>query len=109
MKSTSAILKELTQHEDKHIPLAEVMKRGGSRAHGLGLLLFALPETLPIPIPSVSLALGIPLVVISGHLILFGEGKGIPRAIRDRSIPASLLWSKRLQNISYRSLRNLST
>jgi hypothetical protein len=71
--------------------MGEVMRRGGSRAHGLGLLLFALPETLPIPIPSLSLILAIPLVGISAHLTLFGEGRGVPKQIRDRSIPISLV------------------
>ena len=67
------------------------MRQGGSRAHGLGLLLFALPETLPIPLPSMSTILAIPLIVISGHLILFGESRGIPRKIRDRSVSTSLV------------------
>lgn len=91
MKHTSAILKELAGHDGERIPMGEVMRRGGSRAHGLGLLLFALPETLPLPIPSISLILAIPLVVISAHLVLFGEGQGIPKQIRDRSIPVSLV------------------
>jgi hypothetical protein len=91
LKSISAILKELAHREDEKITMGDVMRQGGSRAHGLGLLMFALPETIPIPVPSLSMLLAIPLVLISGHLILFGEGKGIPKQIRDRSIPASAI------------------
>ena len=91
MKSISAILKELAHRKDEKITLGDVMRQGGSRAHELGLLLFALPETLPIPLPSLSAVLAIPLIVISGHLILFGEGQGIPRKIRDRSVSTSLV------------------
>jgi hypothetical protein len=91
LKSISAILQELAHRKDEKITLGDVMRQGGSRAHGLGLLLFALPETLPIPLPSMSTILAIPLIVISGHLILFGESRGIPRKIRDRSVSTSLV------------------
>ena len=89
MKNTSAILKSLSRH-DGEVSLGDAMRQGGSRAHGLGLLLFALPETIPLPVPSLSTVLAIPLILIAGHLILFGEGQGIPKKIRDRCIPASV-------------------
>lgn len=89
MKHTSAILKALSK-KDGAVSLGDAMKQGGSRAHGLGLLLFAVPETIPLPVPSLSTVLAIPLVLISGHLILFGEGGGIPKKIRAWSIPASI-------------------
>ena len=41
--------------------------------------------------PSLSTILAIPLVLISGHLILFGEGRGIPQKIRKWCIPASIV------------------
>jgi hypothetical protein len=91
LKSISGILKDLAHRKDEQITLGDVMREGSSRAHGLGLLVFALPETLPIPVPSLSIVLAIPLIVIAGHLILFGEGGGIPKNIRDRSIPASMI------------------
>ena len=91
MKRISAILKALAHRKGEKVALGDVIRQGGSRAHGLGLLLFALPETLPIPVPSISTVLAIPLILISGHLILFGEGQGIPKKIRDRSISTSLV------------------
>ena len=91
LKSISGILEELAHRQGEQINLNDVMRQGGSRAHGLGLLLFALPETIPIPVPSLSTILAIPLVLISGHLVLFGEGHGIPKKLRDRSIPASIV------------------
>jgi hypothetical protein len=90
LQSISAILKELAR-SDENATVGDVMRKGGSRGHGLGLLLFALPETIPIPVPSISTFLAIPLILISGHLILFGEGKGIPKKISERSIPASVI------------------
>jgi hypothetical protein len=87
LKRISAILEELAHRKDERTTVARVMKKGGSRGHGLGLLMFALPEAIPIPIPSLSTVLAIPLILISGHLVLFGEGKGISRKIGDWTIP----------------------
>jgi hypothetical protein len=91
LKSISAILEELAHRKDETTTVGDVMRKGGSRGHGLGLLMFALPETIPIPVPSLSTFLAVPLVLISGHLILFGEGRGIPKRIRERSLPASAI------------------
>ena len=84
-------MEELARRKDDTTTVGDVMRKGGSRGHGLGMLMFALPETIPIPVPSLSTLLAIPLILISGHLILFGEGKGIPKAVRERSIPASAI------------------
>jgi hypothetical protein len=91
LKSVSKILEELAHRKDEKTTVGDVMQKGGSRGHGLGLLMFALPETIPIPVPSLSTLLAIPLVLISGHLVLFGEGRGISKKIRERSIPASAI------------------
>jgi hypothetical protein len=51
--------------------------------------MIALPETLPIPVPSASIVLAVPLVLISAHLLVFGEGRGIPKRLRKQSISTS--------------------
>jgi hypothetical protein len=86
---TSAVLKKLSK-KDGEVALGDAMKETRSRAHGLGLLLFSLPETIPLPVPSLSTILAVPLVLISGHLMLFGEQGGIPKKIRAWCIPASI-------------------
>jgi hypothetical protein len=91
LKRTSAILKALSERDDDRILLGDIARQSGSRAHGFGLLLFALPETLPLPLPSLSIVLAVPLILISGHLTLFGEGSRIPKQVRDRSLPASVV------------------
>ena len=63
----------------------------GSRAHGIVLILFALPDTLPLPVPSVSLVLGVPLVVVAAHLVLFGEASRLPERVMAAQIPTSTL------------------
>lgn len=69
--------------DDGGLSLGELSRAFGSRAHGSALLLLGLPEALPLPVPSVSAVLGIPLVVISAHLALYGEESRLPRRLRD--------------------------
>ena len=91
MKKTSAILKSLSDEKKGQITIGDVIAETGSRAHGFGLLLFALPEALPLPLPSLSTILAIPLILLSAHLIVFGEGPGIPERARRQTIRASVL------------------
>jgi hypothetical protein len=76
---TSKILRDLDAAGQGPVPLAAMLRAMGSRVHGMLLLLLALPDTLPMPVPSTSTVLGIPLVAIAGHLVLFGEGSNLPR------------------------------
>jgi hypothetical protein len=63
----------------------------GSRAHGMALLIFILPEVVPLPVPSIGAILGIPLILIAGHLMLFGEHAGFPVRLMKVRIPVSAL------------------
>lgn len=68
--------------------LGQVLERLGSRAHGTAILLMAIPEALPVPIPSAGAVLGVPLIAVSAHLALFGERGTLPRrALRWRLPP----------------------
>jgi len=63
----------------------------GSRAHGIALILFALPDALPLPIPSLSTVLGVPMVLVASHLVLFGEASTLPERVLAAQIPTSTL------------------
>jgi hypothetical protein len=63
----------------------------GSRAHGIALILFALPDTLPLPFPSLSAVLGVPLVLVAAHLVLAGEDSGLPERVLAAKIPTRML------------------
>jgi hypothetical protein len=75
---TSKILLDLDAAESRPIYLGTMFGAMGSRVHGMVLLLLALPDTLPMPIPSTSTVLGIPLLIVAAHLVLFGEGSQLP-------------------------------
>jgi hypothetical protein len=87
----SEVLRSLAARAEPSIPLGEVIAAAGSRVHGLAILLFALPEALPLPLPSASAILGVPLLLVSAHLAVFGERAPLPSWIQTRAIPRSTL------------------
>jgi hypothetical protein len=87
----SEILKSLADSEEDHVAVKEIVAAMGLRAHGIALILFSLPDAIPLPIPSLSTVLGIPLVLIAFHLVLFGEGSGLPRRVLSAQIPLSAI------------------
>lgn len=88
----SQLLRELAASPQQSVSVAAAMATvGWSRAHGLALILFALPETIPLPLPSLSAVLGIPLVVVAAHLTVFGEGSMLPQRALQVRMPRRLL------------------
>jgi hypothetical protein len=88
---TSQILRRLAASSERFASVREVMGAMGSRAHGIALIIFALPDALPLPLPSLSTVLGIPLVFVAGHLVLAGEDSGLPERVLSARIPTSTL------------------
>jgi len=80
-------LQSLAAHQEQSIPVGSVVSAAGSRVHGLALLLFALPDALPLPIPSVSAIIGLPLLLLSVHLIIFGDNSRLPARVESSRIP----------------------
>lgn len=91
IEKTSVILKSLADSDNERLSLQDVIKATGARAHGVGLLLFALPETIPIPLPGVSAVIGVPLILIAAHLIAFGEGRGLPQRLLRQTVPTTMV------------------
>ena len=89
LPALSCVLRALP--EDGTVAFGELAARLGSRAHGLALLLLSLPDAVPLPIPSLSAVLGLPMTAISLHLTLFGEGSGIPRWLARRPVPGMVI------------------
>jgi hypothetical protein len=87
--TASEILRKLGTGEEKTIRVGAVVTAVGSRVHGLALLLFAIPDALPLPIPSVSPIIGLPLVLISAHLIAFGDKSRLPKRVEAARIPGA--------------------
>lgn len=88
---TSRILQDLDAVGPGPVHLSTMFAAMGSRVHGMVLLLLALPDTLPLPVPSTSTVLGIPLVMVAAHLVLRGEGSQLPARARSIAVPRRVL------------------
>lgn len=70
----------------ERITLGDLRHEFGERAFGLLLLVFTLPNCIPIPgIPGVSLVTGLPVVFFALQLAIGQEEPYLPAWIRDRS------------------------
>jgi len=70
-----------------YVTLGEAIDLASTRMHGIAILLMALPECVPLPIPSIGAVLGIPLIAVSAHLAIFGERGDLPARARELKIP----------------------
>ncbi len=90
-RPTSEILQTLADEAGDKIAFGDVTAATGSRKHGFGLVLFALPELLPIPFVGFSAILAIPLGLLSLHLLIYGERTSVPEGVRRREMPSKVV------------------
>ena len=75
------------------VTLGSALDQAGARMHGVAILLFALPDSIPLPIPSAGAILGVPLMIISAHLALYGERGSLPLRARRIRLPLRMIES----------------
>ena len=75
-------------HGDE-LTLAEIVTRLGDRAFGLAILLFALPNTIPVGIPGISSICAVPIMLFAIQLMLGKQRLWMPRWLASRSVPAA--------------------
>jgi hypothetical protein len=73
---TSELLERLLRAHPAGEPwtLGERVAVLGDRAFGVLLLMFALPNLVPVPLPAMSTVLGVPLILLAGQMLI-----GLPR------------------------------
>lgn len=90
--STANFFLQLVRRFEGTAPtFGEVAGFAGPRAYAAILLLFALPEALPLPIAGMSTILAIPLVLVSVQMILHGADPRVPRWLSQRRVPLSMM------------------
>lgn len=89
--SASRVLRELGSRSEETISFGDLVGAAGARVHGLALLLLALPETLPLLLPSASTFLAVPLMLIALHLVMFGEDSGWSSSLRHLHLRRSVV------------------
>lgn len=73
------------------VSLDQALGATGTRAHALALALFSLPEALPLPVAGLSAVLALPLILISGHLLVMGGRRPLPDFLLQRKLNPNLL------------------
>jgi len=89
--------------------VGRVVEAAGAGGAGMLLLLFALPEALPLPVAGMSAVLAVPLMLVSAQLALGRTVPWLPPAVLRRRVPARLLrltveaalpWARRAERLS---------
>jgi hypothetical protein len=85
---TSEILKKLISDEShEFLTVEQIVKALGPTSFGTSLMVFSIPEVLPIPLPGMTTVVVIPTGIISWQLIRGQPEVHLPNALLKRSIP----------------------
>src|SRR5215469_6059295 len=86
----SVMLRRLLEDESrKSLTIEEIISGLGPRSMPTSLMLFTIPEVLPIPIPGLSTAVVIPTGIISYQMLRGQKDLSLPRWLLERSVPRS--------------------
>ncbi|HEY3898488.1 MAG TPA: exopolysaccharide biosynthesis protein [Chthoniobacter sp.] len=87
-RRTSEILRGIIENNPQdQISVEQIVAGLGTTSFGTSLMVFSIPEVVPIPIPGLSAVVALPTGIISAQMI---GGKGevrLPKALLKRSIP----------------------
>jgi hypothetical protein len=86
----STMLRQVSEQAHERITLAELVQVFGDRAFGALMLIFAIPNVLPLP-PGSSSVLGAPLILIAGQLAIGRRVLWLPAAFLGKSVPRDYL------------------
>jgi hypothetical protein len=84
-QSISNVMLQLAATANETVTVRDLLDHFGERAFGALLLVFALPNALPMP-PGVSLLMGLPLLLISVQLMLGRSGLWLPKSMTKRGV-----------------------
>jgi len=72
--------------QGERIALGDIVRALAHRGHGLLLLLFALPNLVPLYLPGLAAIFSLPLAVVSTQMLLGRRHAWLPNAVLDRSL-----------------------
>jgi len=86
----SRIMRQLGNTPDgRRISISELLGILGDRAFGAIMLIFALPNAVPIPIVGISAVLGLPIVILAAQMAIGRRTPYLPAWIARRSLTAA--------------------
>lgn len=88
---TSSILREIASGSLEVVTIGSLSEKLGDRGFGLLLLIFAIPNAIPLPIPAASAITGLPLIFLAAQLCLGRQKIWLPHFIAKREIKMAML------------------
>lgn len=86
-KHISTIFRKMLENNSRsYITVGEIKEELSNKAFGILMLVFALPNLIPLPIPGISTVLGTPLIVLSYQLVKGRDMPWFPKWLAERSI-----------------------
>lgn len=90
-RPTGELLADIADKCDHSWTIADLSAALGPRAFGIIMLIFTLPNAVPIPLPGVSTLTGIPLIFFAAQICIGRETLWLPAWIGKRSIGGNKL------------------
>jgi len=88
VRRTSEILRQiLADNPQETILVDQIVKALGATSFGTSLMVFSIPEVIPIPVPGLSVVVAIPTGLISAQMMLGSGEIRLPKAMLERGIP----------------------
>jgi hypothetical protein len=85
---TSEILKKILENNPQdYLTVDQIVSSLGTTSFGTSLMVFSIPEVIPIPIPGLSAAVALPTGIISAQMMTGSGQIRLPKALLKRSIP----------------------
>ena len=87
-RRTSEILRQiLADNPQDMISVDQIVKSLGTTSFGTSLMVFSIPEVIPIPVPGMSAIVALPTGLLSAQMIMGNGEIRLPKALLKRSIP----------------------
>jgi hypothetical protein len=85
---TSEILRRLLEmNRKKNLTVRNILSALGPSSFGTSLMVFSIPEVLPIPVPGVSAIVVIPSAIVSAQMTMGRKEITLPKWLLKRSVP----------------------
>ena len=92
MQKISEILGDIIHgHEGEHITLQSLINRLEGRAFSVGIILFALPNAIPLGIPGISSICAIPILFFAVQMIMGRKNVWLPHWLGKRTLSMAVL------------------
>jgi hypothetical protein len=87
LRASELLDRFLSSHREDRIALSDLVAALGDRAFGALLLVFALLNLIPVPLPGLSTVLGIPMVLLAAQLTLGRHKVWLPARLAAVTMP----------------------